>query len=55
MLDGVLEKFIDDMNATLEPMKEKMIDLETFSLYFLLIGFLGSFITSCFLGYLFKI
>lgn len=42
MLSTILPEFLDKMNQQLEPIKEKLLSIDRFSMQFLLIGFLGT-------------
>ena len=44
MLDGVLDKFIEESNLHLEPIREEILNLDQLSFYFLGIGFFSTFI-----------
>ena len=44
MLDGVLDKFIDETNQHLEPIRDEILNLDRLSFYFLGIGFMSTLI-----------
>ena len=44
MLDGVLDKFIEETNQHLEPIRDEILNLDRLSFYFLGIGFISSLI-----------
>jgi len=50
MLEGVLDKFIDELNEHLEPIKDEMLGLERLSFLFLVIGVFGTFVVGSLLG-----
>jgi len=50
MLEGVLDKFIDELNEHLEPIKDEMLGLERLSFLFLVIGVFGTLVVGSLLG-----
>ena len=44
MLDGVVDKFIEELNEHCEPIRDEIINLERLSFLFLAIGFVGTLV-----------
>ena len=44
MLDGVLDKFIEESNEHLEPIRDEILNLDRLSFYFLGIGLMSTLI-----------
>ena len=55
MLDGVLNKFIQESNSYLEPIRDEILNLDRLSFYFLIIGSLGTLIVGLFMASLVSI
>jgi hypothetical protein len=51
-LDGELERFIADLNSFLEPIRDQMLNLDRFSLNFMLIGFMSTVFIAGLVGWM---
>jgi len=51
MLEGVLDKFLDEANDHLEPIRDEILSLDRLSFYFLAIGFGASLLVGMLLAF----
>lgn len=42
MLDGVLEKFLQEANEHLEPIRDEILNMDRLSFYFFIVGSIGT-------------
>jgi hypothetical protein len=52
MLEGELDKFIDELNKYLEPIKDSMLNLDRLNILFMFIGFAGTVLIAGLVGVL---
>jgi len=52
MLEGELDKFIDNLNEYLEPIKDSMLNLDRLNILFMFIGFAGTIMIAGLIGVL---
>jgi hypothetical protein len=52
MLEGELDKFVDDLNKYLEPIKDSMLNLDRLNILFMFIGFAGTILIAGLVGVL---
>lgn len=55
MLDGVLEKFLQEVNEHLEPIRDEILNMDRLSFYFLIVGSIGTTIVGALLASLVSI
>lgn len=55
MLEGVLDKFIEQANEYLDPIRDEILNLDRLSFYFLGVGFIGTLIVGILLATLVSI
>ena len=52
MLEGELDKFIEELNKYLEPIKDSMLNLDRLNILFMFIGFAGTVLIAGLVGVL---
>ena len=52
MLEGELDKFVDNLNEYLEPIKDSMLNLDRLNILFMFIGFAGTTMIAGLIGVL---
>lgn len=53
MLDGVLDRFLDELNEHLEPIKDEIQNLDRFAFQFLTIGLFSTMLVSYIMYYMY--